>query len=463
MRKVRTDRNNNGKALPRCAARIVSCGLLPLFCMVHIAGAATPQEAWKVEGVPIPKPSKEYCQPVTKPTIILQDNDGAFRQNDPFNRYGWDYKLALGSPVVATRSGVVTETSNRSNIGGIDASLFVNEANYVCIDHMDGTGSRYLLLLKNSDPPKPGEYVLQGEEIGRSGDTGLTQYPHLLYMAFDTDTGDSIPSRFADFYINNGVPRKNDKVPAATPPAVPLDVIKTYKKLWRAASLSARRGFNDIAWQFTTDLPRHEEYFYHKVLKVQQAAYKELIVKRLKEITGAQKPGAAMLLEAFRYQETFANIHDWDIKTPLRELTEAMMELDKEELAPMKKEKTAMRYWVKGLRMEFLDEREEALDLYVKAIKQSRGPLGPRVRERLDQLIRTGCADFGQRFTRLEHEKKKALAGHLLRIENDAKEMWPGYRAMLEARVKQFPEIEEEAKTELENAVKLFRNLASKK
>ena len=82
--------------------------------------------------------------------------------------YGVDLAGASGTPIVATRAGVVETTSYDSSSGY-----------YVKIDHQDGFASKYLHLTRYI--VKPGQSVSAGEVIGYMGSTGASTGPHLHF------------------------------------------------------------------------------------------------------------------------------------------------------------------------------------------------------------------------------------------------------------------------------------------
>ena len=81
---------------------------------------------------------------------------------------GTDYAAAIGSPIVATADGTVTESRRRGGNG-----------KYVKIKH-NGTYSTQYLHMKAQNVKK-GDYVRQGDVIGWVGMTGNTGGPHVCY------------------------------------------------------------------------------------------------------------------------------------------------------------------------------------------------------------------------------------------------------------------------------------------
>ena len=81
---------------------------------------------------------------------------------------GTDYAAPIGTPILATADGVVTESTRRGGNG-----------NYVKIRH-NGTYSTQYLHMKAQNV-KRGDYVRQGDVIGWIGMTGNTGGPHVCY------------------------------------------------------------------------------------------------------------------------------------------------------------------------------------------------------------------------------------------------------------------------------------------
>jgi hypothetical protein len=105
-----------------------------------------------------------------------------------------------------------------SDAGGCSAA-FSKSANYIVIDHGDGTSGLYLHLARNGVFVRPGDIVWQGQIIGTSGDTGLTCSDHGtgpgLHLHFQVERTEpnhyftqSLPIAFDDISDNDGVPRE---------------------------------------------------------------------------------------------------------------------------------------------------------------------------------------------------------------------------------------------------------------
>lgn len=82
--------------------------------------------------------------------------------------YGVDLAGPMGTPIVATRAGVVTTATYDSSAGY-----------YVTIDHQDGFSSKYLHMTHYI--VSSGEYVSAGQVIGYMGSTGTSTGSHLHF------------------------------------------------------------------------------------------------------------------------------------------------------------------------------------------------------------------------------------------------------------------------------------------
>lgn len=83
--------------------------------------------------------------------------------------YGVDLAAPTGTPIYATRTGVITTTSYQEGGAGY----------YVTINHGDGFSSIYMHMTHYI--VSPGQYVSAGEVIGYCGSTGASTGPHLHF------------------------------------------------------------------------------------------------------------------------------------------------------------------------------------------------------------------------------------------------------------------------------------------
>lgn len=120
---------------------------------------------------------------------------------------GTDFAAPIGTPIMSTANGTVTESRRRGGNG-----------NYVKVKHNSVYSTQYLHMKKRA--VKKGDFVKQGDVIGYVGMTGNTSGPHVCYR-----------------FWKNGkqVDPLKQKLPSAEPIADSLktnylDFIQSYKK-----------------------------------------------------------------------------------------------------------------------------------------------------------------------------------------------------------------------------------------
>ncbi len=88
---------------------------------------------------------------------------------------GLDFHAAVGTPVYATGNGVIEEAASGAGLG-----------RYIKIEHTTaGYVTVYAHLSRIASNVRKGKTVKRGDVIGYSGNTGLTQSPHLHYEIRD--------------------------------------------------------------------------------------------------------------------------------------------------------------------------------------------------------------------------------------------------------------------------------------
>lgn len=94
--------------------------------------------------------------------------------------YALDFLMDIGTPIYAARAGFVTAIEDRFLEGGFRPDL-ISKANFIIIQHEDGTLANYAHLKQKGVAVLVGEKVEKGQLIGYSGNTGYTQGPHLHF------------------------------------------------------------------------------------------------------------------------------------------------------------------------------------------------------------------------------------------------------------------------------------------
>jgi len=100
--------------------------------------------------------------------------------------YAVDFPVPVGTPIYAAREGIVVGSEGSNNVGGASAE-YRKYANYVIIEHNDGTMGNYYHLKQNGAIAVIGEKVAQGDLIGYSGNTGYSSGPHLHFSVNKVD------------------------------------------------------------------------------------------------------------------------------------------------------------------------------------------------------------------------------------------------------------------------------------
>jgi hypothetical protein len=115
------------------------------------------------------------------------------------HRYAYDFSMDIGTNVLAIRSGTVIEVQESF----ADGNGCPND-NHIYIEHADGTVASYVHLTSNGASVSVGESVIQGEIIGRSGNTGCSTGPHLHLVVFkNRDRKASVPLTFSNTDVHS--------------------------------------------------------------------------------------------------------------------------------------------------------------------------------------------------------------------------------------------------------------------
>ena len=128
-------------------------------------------------------------------TEVLQAFHGFMSHKEDL-AYAVDFECKEGKPVAATRGGRVWEVREDSNTGCADPQC-MDQANYVILDHGDGTYSEYYHLRHMGVLVEEGETVCAGELIGVCGNTGYSTGPHLHFAVTDV-TRRTVPFQFVE-------------------------------------------------------------------------------------------------------------------------------------------------------------------------------------------------------------------------------------------------------------------------
>lgn len=129
--------------------------------------------------------------------LVSQASGGSFSHSGA-EEHAIDWNMPEGTPVRAARSGIVVAAKSDSKNGGANR-VFEDDANYVLIEHEDGTIANYAHLQFNGVKVRVGQKVVAGDLIALSGNTGFSSGPHLHLSVFKARNGkhrESVPMRF---------------------------------------------------------------------------------------------------------------------------------------------------------------------------------------------------------------------------------------------------------------------------
>ncbi len=100
--------------------------------------------------------------------------------------YAIDFPLPQGTPIYAAREGIVVGAEVSNTIGGASPE-YRQYANYVIVEHNDGTMGNYYHLKQGGTAVRIGDKVAKGQLIAYSGNTGYTTAPHLHFSVSKVD------------------------------------------------------------------------------------------------------------------------------------------------------------------------------------------------------------------------------------------------------------------------------------
>ncbi len=142
-----------------------------------------------------------------------QANDGSFSHED---RFAWDYTLDIGTPIIAVAAGrvvrIIDDIPNNPEGAEPDPD---SQANMIQIDLGAGLQSLYAHLDQFGVSVEPGQRVVKGQFLGRSGNSGFSTGPHLHYEILDA-SGRSTSTGFEEVVGNDGISLEGSMVTSQT-------------------------------------------------------------------------------------------------------------------------------------------------------------------------------------------------------------------------------------------------------
>ncbi len=113
---------------------------------------------------------------------VVQGFNGGYSHRG-FSKYGVDFSMPDGTELYAAREGTVVDVEYRNYRGGASRK-YAKYANFIVIEHSDGSTGEYYHLQQDGVFVRPGDKVKRGQLIGLSGSTGFTSVPHLHFAVY---------------------------------------------------------------------------------------------------------------------------------------------------------------------------------------------------------------------------------------------------------------------------------------
>ncbi|QNJ98483.1 M23 family metallopeptidase [Constantimarinum furrinae] len=146
---------------------------------------------WQISPYVLPYPvGKTYM-------TNLSHCSGSFHAEGQPDEYAIDFAMDIGTIITASRPGTVVHVVET----GVDGE---HPNNLVVIKHTDDSYAQYMHLTRYGAMVEIGDFVVQGDTIGRSGATGLAGYPHLHFVV--TDGGWEYPYSSIPYTFKNTEP-----------------------------------------------------------------------------------------------------------------------------------------------------------------------------------------------------------------------------------------------------------------
>jgi murein DD-endopeptidase MepM/ murein hydrolase activator NlpD len=142
-----------------------------------------------VRGSPFVKHNDEYVYglPFSKgSTVRVSQGYNGDTSHKGLSAYAIDFPLPIGTPIYAARDGIIVGVEVSNTFGG-PSPEYRPYANYVVVEHDDGTMGNYYHLKQGGTAVKIGDKVTKGQLIAYSGNTGYTTAPHLHFSVSKVD------------------------------------------------------------------------------------------------------------------------------------------------------------------------------------------------------------------------------------------------------------------------------------
>lgn len=136
-----------------------------------------------------------------KKVFLIQGYNSMFSHK---NEKALDFKVKKGTVICAAREGVVRSLKEDSDKHGLKPEN-ISDGNYISIEHSDGSVAYYYHLQKDGVLVNIGDTVKTGQQIGFSGNTGYSAFPHLHFEVQGHDAQGNYGQLPVRFYTQKGI------------------------------------------------------------------------------------------------------------------------------------------------------------------------------------------------------------------------------------------------------------------
>ncbi|AXT18967.1 M23 family metallopeptidase [Flavobacteriaceae bacterium AU392] len=112
-----------------------------------------------------------------------------FGNTEPKNWKAFQFLVTSGDTIYASRKGIVVKIENDLNSDNTQEYSFKSKANYIIVEHKDGTLARYGVLKKNSIMVKLGDKVYPSMPIAIAGSYDKPENSQLRFTVYYLDKG----------------------------------------------------------------------------------------------------------------------------------------------------------------------------------------------------------------------------------------------------------------------------------
>lgn len=135
---------------------------------------------------------------------MIQGYGGSFSHFTDCYYDALDFDMDENDAIASVAAGRVVDLKEDSNVNG-PTTDYLDDGNYVSIDHGAGVYSVYVHLCQNCADVEIGDPVEQGQVIARAGNTGYSTQPHLHFEIRSWEDNCSVPYGFYDVEDAGGV------------------------------------------------------------------------------------------------------------------------------------------------------------------------------------------------------------------------------------------------------------------